>query len=108
MQGVTNIYKDICINEYMKNSNNLKKLSHQKKINVTLLLNEEDYKNFRVVMKDLKMNISGFLNELMPRVVDIGVLGGEVVFGVVPKGKDKEAFIKSILKDRIKNKEGGK
>lgn len=74
----------------------------KEKVRVNVLLNKFDYLQFRIIMRDLKMTISSFLNEVMPRVVEVGNYGGEVAFGVVLKGKNKEAYIQSMLKDQLK------
>lgn len=69
---------------------NEKKLTRER-INVTLRVDKENWEKFKIVMKDLKINASEFFDEMMPRVVEVGIHGGEVAFGI----RDQEAYVQS-------------
>ena len=72
---------------------NTKELTRER-TNITLRVDKVNYENFKIIMKDLKLNVSEWLDEMMSRVVEVGIYGGEIVFGITDK---KTAYAKLEL-----------
>lgn len=81
------------------------------KVPLNLRVDKENLEEFKVTMKNLKMTISSFLDEMMKRVVEIdkSPSGGEVAFGLIPKGYTKKAFVRRLFnEEENKSKEKSK
>lgn len=99
-----NTYKDIRISMRMNMSDSSKEILTRDKVNLNLRVDKLNLEKFKIIIKDLKLNVSSWLDEMMPRIVDIGINGGEIAFGIIPRGKKKEAFIKTLRISKNLNK----
>ena len=82
----------------------------REKANVTLRVDKLNWDVFKTIMKDLKINTSEWFDEMMRRTIDVGIQGGEVIFGI----KEQKAYVASgahvhdgEIADGILNKKEG-
>lgn len=78
------------------NQTNRKEIGKEK-INITHRVTKESYEKFKGALRSIGLNVSGWLDEMMPLVVNTIEKGGEAVFGF-------ELDKKNIY---VENKKGG-